>query len=46
MQLKIEGVSKSCADVVRGKDAVRRTPGYLPQEFGVCPRASAREAAA
>jgi ABC-2 type transport system ATP-binding protein len=28
-------------DVVRQKDAVRRTLGYLPQEFGVYPRVSA-----
>jgi ABC-type multidrug transport system ATPase subunit len=30
-------------DVVRQKDAVRRTLGYLPQEFGVYPRVSAEE---
>jgi ABC-2 type transport system ATP-binding protein len=30
-------------DVVRQKDAVRRTLGYLPQEFGVYPKASAEE---
>ncbi|MET0396271.1 MAG: hypothetical protein ABW277_05575 [Longimicrobiaceae bacterium] len=46
MQLKIEGVSESCADVVRDRNAVRRTPGCLPQEIGVHPRLSAREAAA
>lgn len=28
-------------DVVKEKDAVRRTLGYLPQEFGVYPRVSA-----
>ena len=28
-------------DVVRQKDAVRRTLGYLPQEFGVYPKVSA-----
>src|SRR5687768_9719153 len=28
-------------DVLRDKDAVRRTLGYLPQEFGVYPHASA-----
>ncbi|MDF1504848.1 ABC transporter ATP-binding protein [Roseisolibacter sp. H3M3-2] len=28
-------------DVVRDKDAVRRTLGYLPQEFGVYPRVTA-----
>ncbi|HET7230028.1 MAG TPA: ABC transporter ATP-binding protein [Longimicrobium sp.] len=28
-------------DVVKQKDAVRRTLGYLPQEFGVYPRVSA-----
>lgn len=28
-------------DAVRDKDAVRRTLGYLPQEFGVYPRVSA-----
>jgi ABC-type multidrug transport system ATPase subunit len=30
-------------DVVRDKDAVRRTLGYLPQEFGVYPKVSAEE---
>jgi ABC-2 type transport system ATP-binding protein len=30
-------------DVVRQKDEVRRTLGYLPQEFGVYPRVSAEE---
>ncbi|HEU4455496.1 MAG TPA: ABC transporter ATP-binding protein [Longimicrobium sp.] len=30
-------------DVVRQKDAVRRTLGYLPQEFGVYPKASAED---
>jgi ABC-type multidrug transport system ATPase subunit len=30
-------------DVVRNKDAVRQTLGYLPQEFGVYPRASAEK---
>jgi ABC-type multidrug transport system ATPase subunit len=30
-------------DVVRQKDDVRRTLGYLPQEFGVYPKASAEE---
>ena len=30
-------------DVVRQKDAVRRTLGYLPQEFGLYPKASAEE---
>ncbi len=30
-------------DVLRQKDAVRRTLGYLPQEFGVYPRVSALE---
>jgi ABC-2 type transport system ATP-binding protein len=30
-------------DVVRQKDAVRQTLGYLPQEFGVYPRVSAEE---
>jgi ABC-2 type transport system ATP-binding protein len=29
-------------DVLRCKDAVRRTLGYLPQEFGVLPHASAQ----
>jgi ABC-2 type transport system ATP-binding protein len=28
-------------DVIRDKDAVRRTLGYLPQEFGVYPKVSA-----
>ena len=30
-------------DVLRDKEAVRRTLGYLPQEFGVYPRVSALE---
>src|SRR5262245_5130435 len=30
-------------DVLRQKDDVRRTLGYLPQEFGVYPRVSAEE---
>jgi ABC-type multidrug transport system ATPase subunit len=30
-------------DVLRHKDAVRRTLGYLPQEFGVYPKVSAEE---
>jgi ABC-type multidrug transport system ATPase subunit len=30
-------------DVVRQKDEVRKTLGYLPQEFGVYPKASAEE---
>ncbi|HRI61156.1 MAG TPA: ABC transporter ATP-binding protein [Saprospiraceae bacterium] len=30
-------------DVLKDKDAVRRTLGYLPQEFGVYPRISASE---
>ena len=30
-------------DVLADKDAVRRTLGYLPQEFGVYPRVSAEE---
>jgi ABC-type multidrug transport system ATPase subunit len=30
-------------DVVRQKDAVRKTLGYLPQEFGVYPKVSAEE---
>ncbi|TGE29995.1 ABC transporter ATP-binding protein [Hymenobacter metallicola] len=30
-------------DVVHQKDAVRQTLGYLPQEFGVYPKASAEE---
>ena len=30
-------------DVVRQKDEVRKTLGYLPQEFGVYPRVSAEE---
>jgi ABC-2 type transport system ATP-binding protein len=30
-------------DVLRDKDAVRRTLGYLPQEFGVYPNVSAEE---
>jgi ABC-type multidrug transport system ATPase subunit len=30
-------------DVLREKDAVRRTLGYLPQEFGVYPKVSAEE---
>src|SRR5881296_4299673 len=30
-------------DVLRQKDAVRRTLGYLPQEFGLYPKVSALE---
>ena len=30
-------------DVLRDKDAVRRTLGYLPQDFGVYPKVSAEE---
>src|SRR5690349_19998674 len=30
-------------DVIREKDRVRRTLGYLPQEFGVYPKVSAEE---
>jgi ABC-2 type transport system ATP-binding protein len=30
-------------DVLRDKEAVRRTLGYLPQEFGLYPRATAEE---
>jgi ABC-2 type transport system ATP-binding protein len=30
-------------DVVKNKDAVRRTLGYLPQEFGVYPKVSAEQ---
>src|SRR3954463_14561123 len=30
-------------DVLREKDRVRQTLGYLPQEFGVYPRVSAEE---
>src|SRR5215203_5782999 len=30
-------------DVVKDKDAVRRTLGYLPQEFGVYPKVSAED---
>jgi ABC-2 type transport system ATP-binding protein len=30
-------------DVLRDKDSVRRTLGYLPQEFGVYPKVSAEE---
>jgi ABC-2 type transport system ATP-binding protein len=30
-------------DVLREKDAVRRTLGYLPQEFGVYPKSTAEE---
>jgi len=35
--------SGQAIDVVRQKDAVRQTLGYLPQEFGVYPKASAEE---
>jgi ABC-2 type transport system ATP-binding protein len=30
-------------DVLKPKDEVRRRLGYLPQEFGVCPRISAQD---
>ncbi len=36
-------VSLGEIDVLRDKDAVRRTLGYLPQEFGVYPKVSAEE---
>ena len=35
------GEPGSAIDVIREKDRLRRTLGYLPQEFGVYPRASA-----
>ncbi len=40
MELKIEGVSKT---VLAQKDEVRKTLGYLPQEFGVYPKVSAEK---
>jgi ABC-type multidrug transport system ATPase subunit len=36
-------VQLGLTDVLRQKEEVRRTLGYLPQEFGVYPRASAEE---
>ncbi|HYH14746.1 MAG TPA: hypothetical protein VD794_05995 [Flavisolibacter sp.] len=30
-------------DVLNQKEEVRQTLGYLPQEFGVCPKAKAEE---
>jgi ABC-type multidrug transport system ATPase subunit len=36
-------VTLGTIDVLREKDAVRRTLGYLPQEFGVYPKVSAEE---
>ena len=36
-------VSLGEIDVLRDKEAVRRTLGYLPQEFGLYPRATAEE---
>jgi ABC-2 type transport system ATP-binding protein len=36
-------VSLDGIDVLRDKEAVRRTLGYLPQEFGLYPRATAEE---
>jgi ABC-type multidrug transport system ATPase subunit len=36
-------VTLGTIDVLRNKDAVRRTLGYLPQEFGVYPKVSAVE---
>jgi ABC-type multidrug transport system ATPase subunit len=35
--------SDQALDVLRQKDAVRRTLGYLPQEFGVYPKVSAEK---
>ena len=35
--------SGQAIDVLRDKDAVRRTLGYLPQEFGVYPKVSAEK---
>src|ERR687890_652453 len=44
MELKIEGVSKTYPTGVQAlKDERRKTLGYLPQEFGVYPKASAEE---
>jgi ABC-2 type transport system ATP-binding protein len=37
-QVSFDGI-----DVLRQKDAIRRGLGYLPQEFGVYPRTSARD---
>jgi ABC-type multidrug transport system ATPase subunit len=37
------GVTLGGLDVVRQKDAVRRTLGYLPQEFGLYPKVTAEE---
>jgi len=36
-------VTLGTIDVLREKDAVRRTLGYLPQEFGVYPKVSAED---
>lgn len=41
--LELSGGSGATIDVLRDKDAVRRTLGYLPQEFGLYPRAKAEE---
>src|SRR4249919_857059 len=37
------GVPGEAIDVLRDKDAVRRTLGYLPQDFGVYPKVSAED---
>ena len=37
----LAGPEGAPVDVLRDKDAVRRTLGYLPQEFGVYPKVSA-----
>jgi ABC-2 type transport system ATP-binding protein len=39
----LTGPDGSPIDVLNDKDAVRRTLGYLPQEFGLYPKASAEE---
>jgi len=41
--ISLTGPQGTSIDVLRQKDEVRRTLGYLPQEFGVYPKVSAEE---
>jgi ABC-type multidrug transport system ATPase subunit len=41
--IHLTGIDGTAIDVLRQKDEVRRTLGYLPQEFGVYPKVSAGE---
>ncbi|HEX8253231.1 MAG TPA: ABC transporter ATP-binding protein [Thermoanaerobaculia bacterium] len=41
--IRLSGPSGEAMDVVKQKDAVRETLGYLPQEFGVYPKVTAEK---